>query len=156
MHVFADMDLIQAQAASQKYGPVSGSEQDQFQTTSRLNIAQDVTIYAPFDAVMIVQETASPATGMVNVILKPRKFLDLRYPSLKYFIFRGVDRSTIFSGTGSNTEIKAYTSGELDLIKYIWEDYNDLKNEDGFVPNDNGTPTTDILGYQTYQGTDLI
>ena len=158
MHVFADMDLLEEQQAIHAYGPVEGEENDKFQTTSRLRIDEDVTAYAVTDGVIIVQETASPApsNSSVNVILKPFKSPDLRFPAIKYFIYRGIDRDTILSGTGANTQIKEYVSGDSDLINYVWQHYNDLNEEDGFVPNDGGSPTLDILGYINWPGSHLI
>ena len=103
MHFFTEptkLDPI-GQSTNDVFGPKSGSK---YKVSSKHKIysGSSSKLFACQDALMLVLPTIDSSknlvSGKVNLILKPLDALPIRMQPVKYYIFRGVDRSSYLSG----------------------------------------------------------
>jgi dienelactone hydrolase len=75
-----------------------------FNVTTVFNLTAPAKAFACQDSMMIVQQYVDITTGLinpdlVNIILKPIKGLDISFTPVKYYIYRGLLKSSFISGT---------------------------------------------------------
>lgn len=120
------------QVAGMEFGPVTGDPTNKFNTTHLLKAAvpspNGVDAFAVTNGVILVQQNTDDA-NLVNIILKPVSQGIIDSLNIKYFVYRGILKSSLL--TGANVA----ASGT-----------NDLTTEIHAHPTVNST-TQEVLGY---------
>ena len=130
-YFFAELDKLNNQNTSgngEAYGPISAaSGKDRFRVTSTHKVSADAKVIAVCKGTILVQEQTG-SSDLVNIILKPFEQPPFEFPKIKYFIYRGVKKSSLISGStlvGKNTS---------DLTTSLWTDYNAYNNLSNQAP----------------------
>src|SRR5438128_4348466 len=110
---FTDIDNVGNQAAADAFGPVIGSPDTQFRVTSIHRPMQGTmpNAYAVCDGLVLVQDAGN---SLVNLILKPTEQPPFAFPKIKFFIYRGIQKNSLVSGSD------VAPSANNDLTKSIW------------------------------------
>lgn len=113
-HFFTDIDRLGSQSATDAFGPVSSSPDTKFRVTSLHQPTSGSTpnAYAVCDGRLLVQDAGN---NLVNLILKPNEQPPFSFPEIKFFIYRGVQKSSLVNGND------VAPSANNDLTKSIWE-----------------------------------
>ena len=109
---FTDFDLLQAQGNSDVFGAVLPADtdyiagKDRYRLGSKHKATANPLAYAMCKGQILVQQDSVTPT-LVNIILKPDRQPDLGLPKIKYFIYRGILKSSLTDGiniiSGGNT-----------------------------------------------------
>jgi hypothetical protein len=93
-YFFTDPPLLSAQTPAQAYGPLSSTS---FRVTSNnsTSAAAVAPIIAVCDGMICVQKISA---SNYSIILKPKQQPPLGLPPIKYFIYKGVDPTSLVSG----------------------------------------------------------
>jgi len=103
MHFFIDSTQLPTQSASNmKFGPALGSEATRFNVTTQFDLPNEAKAFACVDGMMVVQQNDSSPSTLVNVIIKPLNTTRIKGITVKYYIYRGIKRSSFFTGTNIN------------------------------------------------------
>lgn len=121
IHTFTDFDLLPSQTGNNNFGPVDGALTTEYSTWSAfsgvLNNATQLKAYAVTDGEFFIQEvTGNPA--IVNLILKPDAQPESHYGHVKYFVYRGIKKSSFLDNNGN--VLSASTSGLSELLTRMW------------------------------------
>jgi hypothetical protein len=113
-HFFTDIDTLSNQPAADAFGPMSGAAATQFRVTSlhRAAAGASPNAYAVCDGLLLAQDAG---TDLLNLILKPTEQPPFAFPKIKFFVYRGVQKSSLVSGD----EVAPATNN--DLTKSIWD-----------------------------------
>jgi len=132
---FADIDRVDSQSAPDAFGPVGGVSDTQFQVTSihRAVASAPPTAYAVCDGILLAQDAGS---NLVNLVLKPTQQPPFAFPKIKFFIYRGIRKSSLVSGS----EVASETNN--DLTKSIWQSQHARNTSAGTTDN----PPAEALG----------
>lgn len=151
---FTDIDLLQNQSTTQAYGPagtVSGVEK--FRVSSLHSAIGAPNAYAVCDGVVCVQQDSSNAS-LVNLILKPNQNPDMNFSTIKYIIYKGILKSSLFDGAG-NVAVDS-TNNLTESIKRSWDAYIAESGEASSLASENSLGI-DLTGSVTnYADTDSI
>ncbi|WP_278495319.1 hypothetical protein [Chryseobacterium arthrosphaerae] len=116
-HFFVDhtnlSEPVATNLAADAFGPVSGNESNQYRTTSVVRSTATSKVFAICDSHILIQPNKDDA-AKVNIILKPTASYSPF--KIKYFIYRGVNKSDILNGN----KLVPSTSAAPDFIKRIW------------------------------------
>ncbi|MBS3737389.1 MAG: hypothetical protein KGY51_00120 [Psychroflexus sp.] len=142
-HFFVDhtglIDPLPANLVTDAFGPVSGSETTKYRTTSMLKTASTSKVFAICDGHLFIQPQTGDATK-VNLILRPSaSYAPFK---IKYFIYRGVNKSDLIDGTNLKVIDAAISPA---FLQRIWADYITFNTADGST-----APTTfpsNLIGY---------
>src|SRR5882724_8809951 len=109
---FTNIDSLGNQADADAFGPVIGSPETKFRVTSmhRPVAGKTATAYAVCHGRVLAQDVGP---GLVNLILQPDEQPPFAFPRIKYFIYRGILKSTVV-----DIGIVA-PAGTSDLTKYL-------------------------------------
>lgn len=141
MHYFIDHNQLTDQATTGiSYGLDSSDPTNKFNVTSRFQLTATAKAFACQDSLMIVQQS-SVDSSLVNVILKPIEGLKIPFKSVKYFVYRGLLKSSFISGTA----ITPQASGNSEFIARFWTDWNNYKTNTNQPTLTDPTPQT--FGY---------
>lgn len=114
-----------SQTSSQKFGVVS---QTQFRTSAKVSFSGKKSVFAICQGQVFVQPQAG-STTKVNLILRPYR-QPIRELPIKYFIYRGLDKSDFISGTGESALVAGSETNGSGFVKHIWTEFNKFyKNE---------------------------
>ncbi len=151
--VFTDFSIASFNNATDAFGPVIGFETTQFQVTQRFDTYAGMPAYAVVTGEVIIQEVAGNSS-LVNLVLKPIIRPALDFTPVKYFIYRGLKKSSFLTGSGPEILISP-SSSTSDLINNLWTKFNQWKTDSG-APS--GTlPSVLALGYDnTLSGDTLL
>jgi hypothetical protein len=117
---FTDVDLLDAQTSSQAYGPAGVvSSTERFRVTSLHSATGSPKAYAVCDGIVCVQPDENPL--LVNLILKPTEQPDLNLPFIKYFVYKGILKSSLFDG--NEDIIEDLENDLLSSINASWDSY---------------------------------
>ena len=157
-YFFTELDKLNNQNTSgngEAYGPMSvANGKDRFRVTSTNKVSADAKVIAVCKGTILVQEQTVNG-NLLNIILKPFEQPPFEFPKIKYFIYRGVKKSSLISGTG------LVAKNTNDLTNSLWTDYvayNNLSNQNTSTQ----TPPQELLGLgmnianAPYKNTDLI
>jgi|SRR5690554_136332 len=138
-YFFTDIDTINSQNINQRFGPVVNFENSKFELCSYNSSDSNPFAYAVCDGEVFVQEDIDDS-NLVNLVLKPRASIAYPFPSIKYFVYRGLLKSSLIDSNGDQVA----ASSANDLTKLIW-DSQKTRNEnlDVSLGNPIGT-TTDV------------
>ena len=84
--------------------------------------------------------TTTVNSDYVNVIIKPSSGLDIAFPRVKYYIYRGLKKDSLFTSGGA---ILPAASSNNELIADIWKAKTDQETISGPLPD----PTPVVLGF---------
>ena len=113
MHFFVDPTGLFVQTSAEKFGPVDGHESLQYKVTSRFQLSGSGAAFACESGLLIVQQSdESPA--LVNLILTP---LNGR-SKVKYYIYRGIAKSTLITLDGA--EVIPPNPTNIELVNRIY------------------------------------
>ncbi|MDP3929839.1 MAG: hypothetical protein Q8R57_12520, partial [Bacteroidota bacterium] len=136
-YFFTEIDKLNDQNAAgngEAYGPTTAvGGKDRFRVTSTHKVSADAKVIAVCKGTILVQEQDGNS-DLLNIILKPFEQPPFEFPKIKYFIYRGVKKSSIVSGTN----IVAKTTNTL--TDNLWTDYNAFNNLN------NQAPPMELLG----------
>lgn len=136
MHFFIDHNLP-TQSSVDTFAPESNDPTNKFNITSRFQLAGQTKAFACQDSLMIVQQ--SPVdSSLVNVILKPIEGLKIPFKSVKYFVYRGLLKSSFISGT----DITPQATSNSEFIARFWTDWNNYKTNTNQTTLTDPTPQT--------------
>lgn len=172
MHFFTEPDLLSTN--TQYFGPEvdlwSSSDPNEFQgyffhnnifnVTTIFELTEQAKVFACQDSMMIVQEYIDSGTGLVNndlvnIVLKPTKGLDIPYTPIKYYIYRGILKSSFISGSSITPDVPA---SKTEFITKFWKSWIDYKIFMGTptTPAVFPDPTPKSFGYGTLPNTTLV
>lgn len=171
MHFFTEPSQLSISNNTQYFGPKivvslpdpeDGGAQDYFyfrdvfRVTSIFALASPAKAFACQDAMMIVQEHIDSITGLVNpnfvnIILKPLEGVDVPHTPVKYYIYRGVLKSSFISGTQITPDDPATKS---EFITKFWKSWNDYKILMGTPAL--ADPTPQSFGFGTLPNSQLV
>ena len=109
---FTDQDILNIQLVGQEFGSVATNPTSQYQVTSKHTAAGIPNAYAVSDGVLFVQNAG---INLVNLILKPTSQPPFQFPKIKFYIYRGIVKSSLVNG------LEVATSSSNDLTKSIWD-----------------------------------
>ncbi|MBA3898917.1 MAG: hypothetical protein H0X62_01710 [Bacteroidetes bacterium] len=136
-YFFTDINLLNFQATGEEFGPVGTSGgNDLYQLTSRHTSSSDAGAYAVCDGVAFVQEVQNSGGNLCNLILQPTQQPPFAFPKIKFFIYRGIKKSSLINGN----DIAA--SNTNDLTKSLWDSQNARNSSAGTT----GNPPKEALG----------
>jgi hypothetical protein len=141
MHFFIHHTQLTSQASGDGFGPSSADPANKYDVSANFQLTSDAKAFACQPGHIIVADYVDVATGamdasLVNVILKPTAGLGVVFPSIKYYIYRGINRDSFFSGGSFNAE----GTGNTDTVRKMWEDWhaNVATSPDPIVPGQLG------------------
>lgn len=139
-YFFSDINGLNIQADN-AFGPAADLTIDnvvyeQFLVTSKHTASTDINAIAVCRGQIFVQEQIGN-NQLLNIVLKPLDTPPFNFPKIKYFIYKGLKKSSLVSV--NNTDVAA--KGENDLIDSIWRSFDKT--------NQTGAPSKTILGLQT-------
>jgi hypothetical protein len=119
IHTFTDFDLLPGQTGTTNFGPIIGNLTTQYRPwtpfTGILSGTQ-LKAYAVSDGEFFIQEI--PSSNVLNLIVKPDAQPDVRYGVVKYFVYRGIKKSSFLDGTGQ--VLLSTTPNLSDLLTRMW------------------------------------
>ena len=158
MHFFIVHTQLTDQASSgDGFGPSSADPTNKYDVSANFQLASDAKAFACQPGHIIVTDYFDVAAGaldpdLVNVILKPTAGLGVTFPTVKYYIYRGIKRDSFFTGGNFNAE----DPGNTDTVSNMWADWhaNVASNPDPLAPSDLGfdatlagtTPVEEVFG----------
>lgn len=133
---FTDIDLLNVQGANQTYGPViSLNPTENYRVTSLFSSISDASAYAVCDGTILVQLDQDNPT-LINIILKPHVQKELNYAYVKYYIYRGIQLSSLING------VEVANRSNNQLTESIWN------SQDAFniINSSTDNPSAKALG----------
>lgn len=100
-----------------------------FNVTTVFGLTAPAKVFACQDSMMIVQQYVDITTGLVNadlvnIILKPIKGLDISFTPVKYYVYRGVLKSSFISGTAITPDDP---NTKTEFITKFWKGWRNQK-----------------------------
>ena len=137
MQFFTEHDKLGAELKS--YGPVSGTPNTKYNVTSRFVVTGDPKAFAcQTGRILVIQSQVAP--DLVNVILKPNDSLQIRFSKIRYYIYRGLKKSSFISGTDIKPESDLDKS---DFIRKLWIDVRTFQSRFSVISD----PSPETFGY---------
>ncbi len=161
-HFFVDHSNLANSAvtdlAADAYGPVSGALTTKYRTTSFVRASALTKVFAICDGQIMIQ----PQTGddtKVNLILKPSASASYAPIKIKYFIYRGINKSDLIG----NNILKAVNTSDPNqptFLKKLWKEFIDFNMpfyNQGIINTPPETFPASLIGYNESQlGNTLI
>lgn len=146
MHFFIDHIQLTSQASSNDgFGPSSADATNKYDVSANFQLASDAKAFACQPGHLIVTDYFDVAAGaldpdLVNVIVKPTVGLGVTFPTVKFYIYRGIKRDSFFTAGSFN----ARAPGNTDTVRKMWEDWdaNVANSPDPLAPSDVGYDVT--------------
>lgn len=140
---FTDFNNLPAQQESLKYGSLSST---QYRVNSLFTgIAAGATgplkAYAMLNGSAIIQEVEGQP-DLVNLILKPDVQPNITYATVKYFVYKGLKKSSFLDSSG---DVLSESAAQSDLLKRMWTT-RDNQNESIEKINSNDSEPIDTTG----------
>lgn len=140
-YFFTDLSLFNQN--DKAFGPEDASN---FQITTKFGGA--LPAYAVTDGLLFFAKCGNTDPNKINILLKPTKDVGLGF-KIKYFVYRGIDKSDFFSKVGGVDVVNP--SSPLPFVKAAWDSYVEFYgSSDDFKASKlgldvSGIPTQDIL-----------
>lgn len=97
-YFFTDTDLLSEQTSTESYGPLAASGgNDRYRLVSLHQASGTPKAYAICDGQVCIQQDGN-SSSLVNLILKPMSQPALDLPAIKYYIYKGIKKSSLISG----------------------------------------------------------
>lgn len=147
MHFFIEHTQLTTQASSgDSFGPSSTDPTNKYDVSANFILTADAKAFACQAGHIIVTDYFDVTTnaldpGLVNVILKPTVGLGVTFPTVKYYIYRGIKRDSFFTTGNFNAEDPI---NNTDTVRKMWEDWraNVASSPDPIAPSDLGFDAT--------------
>lgn len=149
MHYFIEHTKLTQQIPADAFGVDISDPTIKFNTTSLFQLTNQAKAFACQDGMMIVQQSEVDNT-MVNVILKPIESLKVNFNKIKYYVYRGVLKSSLIIDEDT---IAAEASTNNEFIARLWQDHHHFKSE--FELPDLPDPTPKVFGYNNSLASNL-
>jgi len=134
---YTDPDkLPPSQAADQAFGPAGTSGGDDLYRITNLHTATDAPAIAVCDGIICVQDDD---VGTFSIILKPNYQPPFDFPFIKYFIYKGIKKSSLVT----SNSVKFANKNSIPFIKRIDESWENP------LPDSTANPKSDskeVLG----------
>jgi hypothetical protein len=137
MHFFIDHTALTNQPSTEGFGPSFADPANKYDVSANFQLASEAKAFACQPGHIIVTDffkAGALVPDLVNVILKPMAGLTVNFPTVKYYIYRGIKRDSFFTGGIFNAE-GALSSCET--VRKIWEDWH-ASTPQPLVPGDLG------------------
>ncbi len=122
MHYFIDHLQLSQQILLDSFG-IDSNDSSMFNVTSKFQLAANAKAFACQDGMIIVQQSYENP-DLLNIILKPIKTLKIPLSAVKYYIYRGILKDSLI--TGSLLKPKAQAP-ENSFLKKIWENVESFR-----------------------------
>ncbi|MEC5158883.1 hypothetical protein [Chryseobacterium sp. MP_3.2] len=140
MHFFIDNLQLTEQSIADSFG-IEDINQNLFKVTTEFQLTTKAKTFACQDGMIIIQQSTIDE-GLVNIMLKPRKSLNISLSSVKYYIYRGVSKDSLFI---NDKIIPNSQAPENSFLKRIWQEVAGLRID--FDLPDYPDPTLGSFGY---------
>lgn len=126
MHFFIDHAQLTSQASSNDgFGPSFAEPTTKYDVSANFKLESDAKAYACQPGHIIVTDFFDVVSrvldpNLVNVILKPTVGHGITFPTVKYYIYRGIKRDSFFT----NGKFNAKGPSNSDTVRKMWEDWN--------------------------------
>jgi hypothetical protein len=139
-YLFTSLNSLKNQESNAGFGykGQASSEIESFKLDSTHNLEANSPAYAIKDGVLMIQPNNS-SEDSVNVILFPKSQTDLDHDIIKYFVYRGIKKSSIFNNLDKvilddssdlKISLKKYYSFEDNIISSAYLGYgNEVDNQ---------------------------
>lgn len=129
IHTFTDFDLLPPQSGGNNYGSISDVKYRTSALFTGMLGGGPLPAYAVADGEVFITESGA---NQINLILKPTTQPSDRFAPVKYFVYRGLKRSSFLSG---NQPASVGTSGLITEMHQAVADFNAAHaGVSGFVP----------------------
>lgn len=158
MHFFCELTNLPA-LESQSFGPIAVTPgpdySKKFGISSCFDLSSNtnaVKAFACQAGMMIVQQSSNPA--LVNLIIKPDKSSDIKFPPAVYYIYRGISAASFLDTANGNVIIPKTATGKTEAMTRFWANWDSyLTATNQQDTNPLGTdyaapPTRKSLGYE--------
>lgn len=160
-HFFVDdsnlSNAAAANLASDAFGPVSGSSTTKYRTTSFVRASALTKVFAICDGeIMIQPQTGEPTK--VNLILKPAASAPYAPVKIKYFIYRGVNKSDLIDNN-ILVDVNESDPNQPIFLQKLWKhfiDFNMPFYEQGLIDTPPETFPAFLIGYDESQDGDIL
>jgi len=125
---FTDTDLVSSQSSNGAFGPVEASDpvyestKEKYRLTSIHTASANPLAYAICKGQVLVQQDETNPS-LVNIVLKPLDQPSTGLPVIKYFIYRGILKSSLTNGTniidGGNTFTSAILANNAETPQKV-------------------------------------
>jgi hypothetical protein len=115
-YFFTDISRLSSQTTGSEFGPAgvtSSPIHDKYRVTSLHKASANTLAYAVCKSILFVQENSSNA-NLVNIVLKPLEQPPFNLPKVKFYIYKGVKKSSLIDGNNIATDTDLYDSIILD------------------------------------------
>ena len=160
-HFFVDhnnlANSLPANLATDAFGPVSTDLTNKYRTTSFVRVSALTKVLAICDGQIMIQPQAGDNTK-VNLILKPAASAIYDPIKIKYFIYRGVNKSDLIG----NNILKAVNTSDPNqptFLKKLWKDFVDFNMPfytQGIINTPPETFPAFLIGYDENQSGDTL
>lgn len=140
MHFFIENSKLTEQGLTDSFG-IDDSNLNLFKITTEFLLTDIAKAFTCQKGMMIVQPSNVDA-GLVNIILKPTTGLKIAFSVVKYYIYRGISRNTLFI---NNKIIPKSQVPENHFLQRIWKETEDFRKT--FNLPDHPDPTPKDFGY---------
>jgi dienelactone hydrolase len=125
MHFFIEHLKLTSQGSSDGFGPSSADPTNKYDVSANFKLESEARAFACQAGHIIVTDFFDVDTGaldpnLVNIILKPMVGLAVPFPPVKYYIYRGIKRTSFFTEGRFNDQGPSNT----DTVRKMWEDWN--------------------------------
>ena len=141
MHYFIDHTKLPNQPLSDTFGVHLSDPTNKFNITSRFQLDDVTKAFACQDGMMIVQPSEVNDT-LVNVIIKPIESLKINFNTIKYYVYRGIEKKSLLI---DKDKIALDDTANNEFIARLWKDHKQFKI-DFKLPN-LPDPSPKVFGY---------
>lgn len=141
MHSFIEPTKLPFQNPSDTFGVDSSDPTNKFNITSMFQLNGIARAFACQDGMMIVQPSEVDDT-LVNVIIKPIESLKINFNTIKYYVYRGIEKKSLLI---DKDKIALEDTANNEFIARLWKDHKQFKI-DFKLPN-LPDPSPKVFGY---------
>lgn len=145
VYFFTNYDKLDNQSEALAFGPMpdgSGGYSTQFfNTTSKHTATQNVLAYAVVNGDIVAQEDATNSS-LINIILRPRNQGAISGLRVKYFIYRGISKASLISGSSLVDPATSAPAPHPEILSAIWQTKTALHAADNSI---SATPSVSDL-----------
>lgn len=123
---FTDPNAITSQDSSSAFGPLAGSQgMDAYNLENKFSVTDNAPAIAVCKSLLLAQEVTSNPE-LLNIALIPIQVNALNNIPIKFFIYRGIKRSSLYGADGKILTVSNMRSGEniIDRIQDIQQKMN--------------------------------
>lgn len=127
LYAFTEWNLLPNQGTTNNFGPISNTEFRTAAMFNGINSGSRLKAVASADGFAFLQEV-NGEPNLLNLILKPEKQPFNGYGQVKYFVYRGIKKSSFLNTT--TNEVLPQGSSTNDLLDRMWVVRNNLDAEE--------------------------